>query len=645
MFQVDNADFIAEKLAAELLPDQEFREVAVNAYEAITRRRIAEAAGKGAPSPGRIEFDVDWPLLASEERWYIACADNGDGMTRAELERYVTTLAVTGANQNQSITGNQGMGLKIAGPTRHKDGVMVRSLKDGERTMVIIGWDGREYGLLPIVGDQTIVTVGEDHFPEFILKQGSGTVVTFLGSDGAENTIVPKTRRKNWLFKYLYQRFFRLEQDDVELLVRQPAKEVSEWPRTRKDADARQGFNLARVYGTARIWDDAASTKGSEAQHGVVDLPGSLSAGVPTAKMHWWVLPPSGSGTDVSTRTAGGGSLAVLYQNELHDWRMSGQANSLFARLGVIFGKNRIAFILEPRGDVVASDFARAHVLINKRPIFEGEAWPTWADQFREQMPEAIKQAIADEQNKLAAEDPDKSKRIRDRLKEVMQSLRPRRARKDPAGNTKASGPEVSGADGSGAVMIDISIGSGVRESSSRKRGIGAALAQVGTEDGEPATEVMSVMELDPHWVTERESEGFPIVNANGRGLVDRAAALAGVDGLKANQLLLNVEFRGYQMLLRALNEWGNPDGNDNVALAIEAATREWVEQKMIEAVTGLRQLENGSTWTPGSYDAALSPVALTAAFMADRYHTLREVRRLIGPMRQKASAATADAV
>jgi hypothetical protein len=62
------------------------------------------------------------------------------------------------------------------------------------------------------------------------------------------------------------------------------------------------------------------------------------------------------------------------------------------------------------------------------------------------------------------------------------------------------------------------------------------------------------------------------------------------------------------------------------------------VEQKMVEAVNGLRQLENGSTWLPTHFDDALSPVALTAAFMADRYHTLREVKRAVGSMRQSAA-------
>jgi hypothetical protein len=61
---------------------------------------------------------------------------------------------------------------------------------------------------------------------------------------------------------------------------------------------------------------------------------------------------------------------------------------------------------------------------------------------------------------------------------------------------------------------------------------------------------------------------------------------------------------------------------------------REWTEQKVIEAVEGLRQLENDKTWITENYDDALSPPALTAAFMADRYHTLREVKRAVGTFR-----------
>jgi len=86
---------------------------------------LAQTAAGFEPAKGRIEFDVDWALHEQQQDlWYLSVADNGDGMTRAELERYMT-LAVTGANRNQSITGNQGMGLKISAPTRHKEGILI----------------------------------------------------------------------------------------------------------------------------------------------------------------------------------------------------------------------------------------------------------------------------------------------------------------------------------------------------------------------------------------------------------------------------------------------------------------------------------------------------------------------------------------
>src|SRR5207253_5013194 len=117
-------------------------------------------------------------------------------------------------------------------------------------------------------------------------------------------------------------------------------------------------------------------------------------------------------------------------------------------------------------------------------------------------------------------------------------------------------------------------------------------------QNGEAATEVFSSERLEPRWVSEQEADDMTIVNGNGNGLRDRAAALAGTDGRTASILLLNREFRGYQAILAAVNEWANPEGDDEKATMIETNTQEWVEQKVIEAVNGLRQLENGSTWT-----------------------------------------------
>jgi hypothetical protein len=164
-------------------------------------------------------------------------------------------------------------------------------------------------------------------------------------------------------------------------------------------------------------------------------------------------------------------------------------------------------------------------------------------------------------------------------------------------------------------------------------------LSQVDEVDGDAARETFSNLKLVPKWVDEREADNMPLVNGNGKGLHDRAAALVGPDGVSANILVLNRQFRGYQTILAAVNEWANPEGDDDKSALITQYTQEWVEQKMVEAVNGLRQLENGSSWTGTNFDDALSPVALTVAFMADRYHTLREVKRQIGSARAAASA------
>jgi len=632
MFRVENADFIADKLATELLPNQEFREVLKNAAEAVERRLAVD------PTPGRIEFDVDWNLHVKTGRWLISCTDNGDGMTRYELERYTTTLAVQGAGRNQSVHGNQGMGLKISGPTRHKQGVLIRSLKNGERTRVQVGWDGHEYGLIPIgPNDELVMPVSAEAFPQFVNERGCGTVVTFLGNAAEDNTFVPPGRPKGWLLKYLNTRFFRLSNERIKVVVRVPTGDEEDWPHTLEQATARErkqggrSFNKTVIDGTAQIWDDASDRQGA-GWRGVVSLRGTAEA--PPADLHWWVL-PSGAGTDVSSRTASGGSFAVLFQNELHDWRFGNQANPFFARLGVLFGKTRITFVLEPKGSNVTSDFARAHVLVSGVPVLESDAWLAWSEEFRANTPERIRQTMADEHARLQDEDPDRAKRIRDRLREVMQLLRPRRFRRTQQGSERATGPDVMGVDSGAGNVTSAGNGTGGRRASREGsgRGIGAVLSEL-DDSGVPTVPITVTHELERKWVSEAESEDMTIVQGNVNGLRDRAAALAGTDGRTAGILLLNREFRGYQAILAAMNEWANPEGDDDKMAKIEATTQEWIEQKMVEAIQGLRQLENGKTWITEHYDEALSPVALTAAFMADRYHTLHEVKRAVGAIR-----------
>jgi hypothetical protein len=616
-FSVENADFIADKLAAELLPNQEYREVYINAVEAVQRELKAREAEH--PYQGRIEFDVDWYLLGLTGRYYVSCADNGDGMSYDDLQKYTTTLAVRGANANQTLSGNQGMGLKISGPTRHPEGVLIRSLHDGHSWMVQIGKDEDGYGFIALgPDDERIMPADLGSFPEFIRKAGSGTVVTFLGKHETDETFVSSP--KNWLFKYLNARVFGPHDDRIKAYVRQPAGDRESWPADRAEAQARQSWNLAEVKGTGRVWSE------SSVEGDVMDVPGDAAAGIPPAQIHWYLLDPD---KDPSSRTYGGGSVAVRYQEELHDWRYGGQASATFARAGILYGKPRVGLIVEPHGDTVRSDFARAHVLVGGTQLTGHEAWNYYFEYFRENRPQAILDMMAEEQARLTQEDPERIKRINNRLKDVLAMLRPRRFRADSAGKRTASGT-VTGPGDTGTTPSTVG-GSGTGSvTKKRRRGIGSLLADVDAA-GEAAGEIHAHVDLVPQWVKEAEAEGMTLLEGNGLGLKDRAAALLGDSAAAASVVVLNRDFSGYRALVEEANKLGNPEGDDLKAERIAAACEEWVEQKIVETVLSMRQLENGSSWMREHLDAALSPAGLTAAFMADRWHTWNEIKREIG--------------
>lgn len=642
MFKVEKADFIAEKLAAELAPDQEQREVAKNGLEAIERRRLTSE-----DKSGRVEFDIDWPLV--ESGWYLACADDGDGMTKSELEKYSTTLAVVGANNNQGLTGNQGMGLKISGPTRHPEGVLIRSMKDGERTMVRLGFDKEreEYDLLPIMpGGPKVVDVSEDYFPEFIRKRGSGTVVTFLGQVEGDNTFVPSGRPKYWLERYLNGRFAELGDDGIDVFVRVAIGDNVDWPRTREEADERASrrgsgqFNFRRVRGTHTMWSEASDHQGPDFR-GVVDLPGDEAKNYPPARMYWWVLPSKDeSGIVSSSRTVGGGSIAVRYQGELYDWRTGRNADPLFARLGILFGKSRVGLILEPLGLSVRDDFARKSVLIGGLEILKSDAWnDAWSSQFRDNLPSRIRETINSEQARLEVDDPDRQKRIRNRLKDTFAMLRTPRFRAHDGGRARAGLTSVVDAGGEGSGGVSRSVGDGSRNGSARPRGLSDLLVEAIDEESLPAEPVFSIQELTVRWVSETDAADLALVESDGLGLRDRAAALVGIDGQKATEIAANVDFRMYQSVLASLLNEFNVEGDDEKSALITKTAREWFEQKLIETVIGIRMLENGGSWTPASLSAALDPRSLTAAFISDTFHTRAAIRQNL--VKQLGSAIT----
>lgn len=619
-FKVENADFIADKLAAELLPNQEYREVLINSIEAIQRLQKLDPDYRGT-----IEFDVDWPLLAATRAegtptYCVSCADNGDGMSKRELEVYTSTLAVVGANGNQAVSGNQGMGLKISGPTRHPHGVVIRTLRDGDAWMVQIGKVDDEYDFLDLDEDGTkIGRIDPSALPEFIRDAGHGTIVTFRGVSANDETY--DQTPKNWLFKYCNTRLFETP-ENIEIKVRQPAGAKEDWPTDRHEASKLQSWNMAKVRGTGGFWSRAA-------QHsGVVDIPQNLDIGAPPARMHWYVFSEDG---DLTSRTYAGGAIGVLYQNEVHDWRWGGSASPAYARCGILYGKSRVGLIIEPLGPTVHSDFARAHVLVGGTQLTDHEAFEYYTHYFRDNRPAEIDALMKEERDRIAEEDPERAKRINNRIKDILAIMRPRRFRQDPGGDELASG-EVSGAGTSTSTPASSS-GAGGGKRGGAGRGLGSLLATADAA-GEDAREVRSTIPIEAEWYSEAKSDDLTLVEANGRGLRDRAAGLIGENAATAAKVAINKDFRGFVALVDEANKYANPEGDETKTTKIEDICREWVEQKIVEAILSVRQLEDSKGWMDGHLNQALSPLGLTTAFMADRFHTWQEVKRATGKMR-----------
>lgn len=665
-FDFENADFVAEKLEAELLPHQEIREAFHNELEAVTRR-AAEKLAAGEQYGPWIRIGVDWTRVdygasaGAEPTWRLSVLGNGDGMTREELQRYAKTLAVSGANNNQSKGGNQGMGLKISGPTRHPAGVSIRTLRNGEATMCRLGRDPQTgYDFLPIGahGERTvdISAAVDEMFPAEIIDAGAGTIVTFHGVEGTEDTLLGQP--SNWVEKYLNTRYGVLD-PNIDIKVDVPVGQGRDNVVTdsvinqdmisgrNKDPDTMY-FKPSSVVGTCAVWSGAADHYRSQAgltysTWSFVECDGDPASGIPPARVHFWCFSSDSQGRDVTSRTAGPGRIAVIYQGELHDWREGVGANGLFARFGIVFGKSRISLIIEPIGDYdeVDSDFARAHVMLTKsncQVMEHDDALQTWSSQFKTRMPEAIK-AVISEARQESLGDQNVASEVMKRIAEMLKRLRPHRYRSRTSGTLRASG-EVPGA-GLGRAQ-----GPGATSPHTRGPSTGAGvdpLLGLLDDSGDEALEAGNPpLPIHAEWKREAWINSQSVVG--GHDVTDRAAALVGESASKADLLALNSDFRGFTRFVEELDGELNPAGDPDISGLILEKCQEYTMQKMLEAVLGVRQLENGNQWMANEITDALDPTALTTAFMADRYYTWQTVKRVVGSRVSQLRAAAQPA-
>jgi len=588
---VANPTFMLDKLGQECAPLQFVRELTQNAIDAI-----ATIDGNQ-----EIIWDVDWPRYDLHGVFKLSVTDTGVGMTGEEMVKYINSLASSG--RTQSFHDNFGVGAKVAAGSRNPHGLIYLSWKNGVGSMIHFWRDPRSgvYGLRQF--EQPNGTFEYWGYVDDAVKPESikdhGTKVVLLGDTADQDTMAPLEGTPYpafWLARYLNTRYFR-----VPARIRIQAR--SGWTLPRGD----QHNFLREVTGQEVFLKDNSLAGGK--------LP------LENATAHWWILKEKDEVSRMGLHNANG-HVAALYQDELYEPTSPGRASitRLQSVFGIVFGFQRVVIYVEPVAtDAVTSNMSRTQLVVRNERL----PWEHWGNEFRERMPQEIRDFMAEVA--AGAETSDHSANIWDRLKQVRDLFRFPRYRVTPNGALHG--------DPSGLFAIQ-------RQKRGNDSGAGRD-GDTGSGGNFQATEkesedIYSLFLLEKSEKRVRQEEGIVapratwITQANGTrelgDLEDRAARYLP----KTHQLLINADFRGFSdMVNRYTKQYGSIP---NAADVIRATVREWFEQQLVETILGLHALRaSGSReWTSTDLDQAWSEAALTAAVMP-RFHIDRIIRRELG--------------
>ena len=584
---VQNTGFLLDRLGQDCHPLQFLRELTQNAIEAIYRTPKKQ---------GEIVWDVDWTLYDLEGGPFKLCiTDQGDGMTGEEMVKYINQLS--SSLQEQTISGNYGVGAKIAAATRNHAGLIYLSWKDGQGSMIHLWRDptGGQYGLRQI--ERPDGSFGHHASVEDAVKPGMiadcGTKIILYGNQDADDTMKAPEGAPNqsrWMAKYLNSRFFNIP-GGITIL----AREGWEFPRTDTDHN-----KLRTVTGQAAYLQEHAESAGSVHLTNVV--------------AHWWILRDETAITQNSGFIESAGHMAALYQNELYELASGRTGTARLQLFGVILGHRRVVIYLEPEsgGECrVTTNTARTQLLINNMPL----PWAEWAAEFRDQMPGEIEDLI--EQVASGSTSPDHSQTIRDRLKDVLDLYKVSRYRPAPTPDVLID-ESRRGRGGESQVREAVTKARAASLSGPAGGAAGGVYSVFLKKDGSPGKPVRPDVFPKILWVSVKD--GTREIG----DLEDRAAQFL----IEQNELLINADFRVFaDMIDRWTEEY---DGKPGVSEVVQDSVRSWFATELVETVIGVQALKDSKEWSVEDIERALSEEALTAAVMS-RYHVNNQVKRELG--------------
>lgn len=606
---VENAGLTAliRRLGQDCKPHQFVREFIQNAMEAVSRLDVFDEDGK--PIPRTVTVDVDWAHYEQTKKdtgrghYKICFIDSGEGMCPEDMVRLLNRLSASGHSNEFE---NYGVGAKIAAFTRNHAGIIYDSWRDGQAgNRLELGYDeeSNRYGIIPFLVDEKrleTMQLPDDYKPAQITKHG--TRVTLMGMKADEDTMFPPEgligggSRDEWLRLYTKLRYFEVPQD-IELRVR-----VRYY-----DHEDTQHSTKARIFGQRADLDSASIDKGT--------------LKVSDAKVHWWLFdePRKDHGRRYTR-----GHTACVHENEIFEFANNRVSQS--AGFGITIGRENVVIYVEV-GSGYRQNVARTGLTdVNGNDL----PWDRWQDEFRDNMPEALKSYVEDKLGAII--DTNHSESIRERLKQILHlyvvsryraranggaSADPESGIKTNMGRTQQSDPDEM-EDHTEDETEEVEEKKKYRRQSRRPGDTAREALIAAMEGGTAADEIVA----DPlplfYWLSEKSGS-----RSAGDHLEDRAAYYQ----MKSNTIEANADFQGFTDIVdEVYKNYAHIDGAYEI---VKTATQEAYELQLNEVVMGALSMRNRRKWTGEQFEGALSPEALTTAVMC-RYHQLIWIHRTV---------------
>jgi len=396
--KVDNTGFLLDRMGKDCAPLQYIRELTQNAIEAIAH------AGR---TEGAILWEADLTRSPSGVP-KLSITDNGIGMSGEEMIRYINTLSSSGSRQ--AFDGNYGVGAKITAATRNPAGLVYLSWKGGRagEAIQMVRDPSGQYGLLSFSNDDEseFVAAVDEEMPNLVKESGAGTRIVLMGLRADQDTCAPpddaSTTAAQWVRRYLNMRYFRIP-PNIRIQCQDYKPDGSGGRRP--------------VTGQGPMLDSVSQASGELALEGAV--------------ARWWILPepdakfetpiqlPGAPKATTSMQTFGPGyqnrgHVAYLFNNELYDMTSGNAGYARLQQCGIIFGTDRVVLYMEPTSGDITTNTARTQLIVDNGP----PPWTEWAHQFRESIPEELREFVESFEAKRT---PIDDAGMKERIKEVLQ--------------------------------------------------------------------------------------------------------------------------------------------------------------------------------------------------------------------------------